>query len=626
MKINLKKAVKTFYPNPSFEQVYFEAIANSLDAGADEIKILIQMDSYDKPDTLKITIKDNGRGFTDDDFSKFSSLLEVDSADHKGLGRLVYLAYFSAIQFESCFEGAMRRTFQFDAQFSGTSEVKPHEEQSGSTITFKHFHGEKVKSYDYLVPERIKDSILKEFFPMLFARKEAGKHLSIEIALDVAKPNPDHAFVTSKAMLTLSDLPLLKQTCIQEPTLDFFQNIDIYYSASKDLRKERSIVTSICVDGRAISFDLIPVESVPQSYQVAFFFMSEFFVGKTNSSRQRLELPDEVTEKTLKAALRREAGRLIAQEIPAVVEENKKTKADLDEKFPHLAGYYPKDTPGLMVRATALEEAQRVFFAEQKKLLECETLDEARYEKALELSARALMEYVLYRARIIEKLKATNLDDSEEDIHRIIVPMKRIFHSQEWIEDSYNNNVWMLDDKYMSYDTVLSDQRMSQLLERIGGEAVQDDTRPDIAIVFSADPDKSAKVSVVIVELKKRGVELAKKEEVVSQLRQRARKLLQYYPGKIERIWFYGITDIDSEFRVSLKEDQFKELFSHGQLFYKQMPIITADENNPFYVDLFVMTFEALINDAESRNATFIRILRARIASFISDSGIIPAN
>jgi hypothetical protein len=544
----------------------------------------------------------------------------VDTADHKGLGRLVYLAYFNVAQFVSSFDGDKCRTFQFDSTFSGKCEVVAHGAQTGTIVEFKYFHGEKVKSYDYLVPTKVKEAILREFFPAFFARNAAGRQLSIHIHLDVVTPNPEYNFVTSSVSLSLKDLPILKKSSIQDPTLDFFQTIDIYYSVVQDLTKEKSLVTSICVDGRAVSCELIPLESVPSGHQLAFFFMSDFFIGKTNTSRQKLELPDQVTEKNLKTTLRREVGRLIAEEIPAVVQENIKTTSDLEQKFPHLSGYYPKDTAGLIVRSVALDEAQKVFFNEQKKLLECETLDEARYEKALELSARALMEYVLYRARIIERLRATNTDNSEEDIHRIIVPMKRTLRSEEWVEDAYNNNVWMLDDKYMSYDTVLSDQRMSQLMERIGGETVQDDTRPDLAIVFSGDPDTNPKVSVVIVELKKRGVELAKKEEVVSQLRQRARKLLRYYPDKIERIWFYGITDIDDEFRVSLKEDQFKELFSHGQLFYKQMPVITTDENNPFLVDLFVMTFEALINDAESRNATFIRILRARIASFISSS------
>jgi hypothetical protein len=323
MKINLKKAVKTFYPYASFEQVYFEAIANALDAGADEIKITVRMEAYDKPDTLRLTIQDNGRGFTDIDFEKFSSLLEVDSADHKGLGRLVYLAYFNAAQFESHFGGDKRRTFQFDSSFTGNSEVEDRKASSGTVVEFKHFSGEKVKSYDYLVPEKIKDSILREFFPALFNRKESGKQLSIRILLDVQKSNSEYGFVTSEASLTLADLPALKKASIQDSTLDFFQTIDIHYLVTRDVKKPTDIVTSICVDGRAVACDLIPIESVPSGYQLAFFFMSEFFVGKTNTSRQKLELPDEVTEKNLKTTLRREVGRLIAAEIPAVVEENK---------------------------------------------------------------------------------------------------------------------------------------------------------------------------------------------------------------------------------------------------------------------------------------------------------------
>lgn len=305
--------------------------------------------------------------------------------------------------------------------------------------------------------------------------------------------------------------------------------------------------------------------------------------------------------------------------IPSVVEDNRKTETELNSQFPHLTGYYPKDSPGLIIKNVALEEAQKTFFIDQRKLLECESLDESKYEKALELSARALMEYVLYRARIIDKLKAMSPADSEAEIHTLIVPMKRTFQNNAFIEDTFNNNVWMFDDKYMSYETVLSDKAMSKVVTEIALDDIDDAGRPDITIVFSGDPQTTKKVSVVVIELKKKGVKLAKKEEVVSQLRQRARKLLKYYDDKIERIWFYGITDIDQEFRRSLKEDQFKELFSHGNLFYKPQPIIVEDENNPFVVDMFVMTYGAFIEDAESRNSTFIRILKGRIARFVGE-------
>lgn len=155
---------------------------------------------------------------------------------------------------------------------------------------------------------------------------------------------------------------------------------------------------------------------------------------------------------------------------------------------------------------------------------------------------------------------------------------------------------------------------MSKVIQEIAQGEEPDLKRPDITIVFSANPVSSDKVDMVVVELKKHSLPLAKNEEVVSQLKQRARKLLKYYPDKIERIWFYGITDIDSEFRISLKEDGFKELFSHGSMYYKSQPIIVDDENKPFPVDLYVLTYDTFINDAESRNSTFLKLLKRHIA------------
>ena len=39
MKVKLSQAVKMFFSNSSLEMVYFEAIANALDANATEIEI-----------------------------------------------------------------------------------------------------------------------------------------------------------------------------------------------------------------------------------------------------------------------------------------------------------------------------------------------------------------------------------------------------------------------------------------------------------------------------------------------------------------------------------------------------------------------------------------------------------
>ena len=78
MKVKLSQAVKMFFGNSSLEMVYFEAIANALDANATEINIRIFTKALNLPETLQIEILDNGQGFTDERYKKFSNLFDVD--------------------------------------------------------------------------------------------------------------------------------------------------------------------------------------------------------------------------------------------------------------------------------------------------------------------------------------------------------------------------------------------------------------------------------------------------------------------------------------------------------------------------------------------------------------------
>lgn len=616
MKINLTKAISTFHQSPSYEQVYFEAVANALDSGADEINIQIKIDSFDTPDTLELIIKDNGMGFSEKNFEKFCRLLDVENNKHKGLGRLVYLEYFNEVKIESSYEGIKKREFLFSREFTGesneTSDVTKVEDTHGSIFYFSGYRKGRIYSYEYLRPESIKDSLIQQFFPLLFSKKELGRTLRLEIVLEVNHPNVENNFLSSTASLTLDNLPNLKRTTFQDPRQDFYASFDIHYSINR-VDGERSIYTAVCIDDRALKYDLIPIDAIPIGYQLRFLFISDYFDGKTNASRQKLELPDEITEKNLKAKLREEISHLIYAEIPTIESANQQIREELNNYYPHLQGYFPMHTEGLILRQPALEEAKNKFFIEQQKILECENLDDVQYEKALELSSRALAEYVMYRIRIISKLKSMTHKNDEKELHKLIVPMRKTLKQQEFDDDIYNNNVWVLDDRFMSYNTILSDEYMSKVIQEITLDEIEDNSRPDITMVFSNSPDEETVFNVVVVELKKLGLPLAKNEEVVSQLRQRARKLLRYFPDKIEKIWFYGITDIDSEFRISLLEDGFKELFSHGQMFFKTQDIIVSDENKPFKVDLFVMTYESLISDAESRNETFLKILKSTI-------------
>ena len=80
-----EEAVRLFFQNPSLEQVFKEAIANSLDANATRVSVDIFIDSFDKQETLQLTITDNGEGFTDERYEKFCELLKVEEDSHKGV-------------------------------------------------------------------------------------------------------------------------------------------------------------------------------------------------------------------------------------------------------------------------------------------------------------------------------------------------------------------------------------------------------------------------------------------------------------------------------------------------------------------------------------------------------------
>ena len=86
-------------------------------------------------------IRDNGSGFTDENFKRFRSLLQSKDDNHKGLGRLVYLAYFNKVHVESTHDGTKHRIFDFTEDFNGesVSTVLSKPEDSYSQFAFSDF-------------------------------------------------------------------------------------------------------------------------------------------------------------------------------------------------------------------------------------------------------------------------------------------------------------------------------------------------------------------------------------------------------------------------------------------------------------------------------------------------------
>lgn len=626
MDIETSGAIKLFFPNPSLTLVYFEALANALDAGATEVSIDIDVQAYDKPDTLKITVTDNGDGFTDENFDRFKTLLKPRDKFHKGIGRLVFLNYFGRVEVVST-RDKWQRKFVFKEGFDGNAPLQAlgQVQEAKTTLTFTGFTGARVKSYDDLKPDAIKPLLIEQFLPTLGARKRDCKEFKISISLKTSESNAQKEFFPHEVTITPDDLPSMIKITIQDDSLDAFSTIDMHYHV-EPVSGKGSLLVAFSIDGRTIPVNLIPASSFPTGYMGVFLFESEMFHSNADSSRQKLILPDGLQEASLYRVLRREVGKVLADKIPKITEKNEKVKEEFEEQFPHLLGYFEDDTVGLIDRDDALEIAQQKFFRVQKQVLQAETLTDAAYEKSLELSSRTLTEYILYRDKIIGRMKEMTADNAESEIHNLIVPRFKEFSQEAMPSEIYQNNAWLLDDKFMVFRTILSERRMDTVISAIqlDEEGADDAGRPDIAMIFSADPDSTGAVDVVIVEIKKKTDDEKENQYAINQLLDRAVKLAAHCPN-IQRIWYYAVIQISETMGTRLRQQNWAPLFSMGKLYYQEFRTERPD-GTVVPTPTFVVSFDAIVADAESRNHTFLEILRSGMKKYAEDHAVADAS
>lgn len=614
MDIEPSYASTILFSSSSFAQIYYEAVANAFDAGANEITISITTDGDISPNHLEIEITDDGEGFTEERFDRFRRLKKPTDPYHKGLGRLVYLQYFTAVNVISVFDNKkkkQKRVFAFSDTFKGESEITETSasDQQGSVLRFSGFSGNRLKSYDDIKPKTLRDNLLEQFLPFFIDRKRSKKDFKITIQLETKKVNEHKDFFSEIQRLTVTDVPAFKTITFKDISVHAFADITMSYMLRQGMG-ENLRMTAVCVDSRTIPIKILAPHAIPPNHSAIFLFESELFSGRSDSARQRLTLPNDVSEANLYRLLRNEMSKVLHDVFPEIGKANTETKKEFENKYPHLSGLFDDNTVGIIDKDEAIEIAQRRFFKKQKEVLESENLDDATYEKSLEVSSRTLTEYVLYRDFIIKCLANINGTDKEETIHNIIVPRYKQFNGDSLIDGIYSNNAWILDDKFMSFRTILSEARMQQVISSItlSEEMVKDDGRPDISMIFSAEPSEVEKVDVVVIEIKKRVADDKEGPYAITQLLRRAEKLAIHCPN-IQRIWYYAVIEIDNNLSKLLKTMKWTPLFSKGQVFYQDFEVEGID-GSPVLTPICLISFDAIIKDAAARNHTFLEILK----------------
>lgn len=298
MKINLRTAVSRLFPKHSFEMIYIEAIANALDAKATTITIDI---NYKEGKFNHFRIIDNGIGIDESRYQRFSNLMDVQDASHKGQGRLVYLHYFNDIQFKSIYKengNVFERNFAFNYDFDDSlcKIVSTSDKYTKTEISFSGFLKDRIRNKDNLNPAKIKEIILSEFLPAFYKMKEDAQDLNIEI-----KSNIDN--LSSSDIISTNDIPDFSCLRIENDELknigfkllnkingDLFREpLSLYYHV-KNTSKESSIVTSFAIDNRAIKVPIINKENYIDGFDAIFFMHSKCFDGQVDPTRQELTI------------------------------------------------------------------------------------------------------------------------------------------------------------------------------------------------------------------------------------------------------------------------------------------------------------------------------------------------
>lgn len=619
MEIEISQAIKTFFSNTSLRMVFCEAIANSLDANAENINISIEIEDYKKPSTLSIEIHDDGDGFGNDGLKRFSKLLTPKDALHKGIGRLIFLEYFNKVDISSRWESTSIE-FIFDEKFD-KDLLKPEYSIPGksfSRLKFHDFKKQKIKSYNDINPIHLKDEIIREFLPKFLEFKEIDRNFKISISLNTKTENEQKSFANEIVKITPNDIPKTEKTSFEFSQLGQNITIKIDYFVNQNTYAASRLDTYLNIDKRCIPFNLFNSKIIPTYYSAFFLFSSHIFHTSSDNSRQKLILPESIDEQILFEQMREAISGIVFSKIPEIKEKNRTVIETAERKYPHLVGLFNGKTYGLIDSNNAILEAQYKFFSQQRKILECEDLNENDYNESIELSSRVLTEYILHRDKIIATMEAMDKSDPETKIHELICPRYNKFSQADVYDEIYRNNAWLLDDKFMSFRTILSEAQTLDVIKEITPHANPNEEisgRPDISLIFSGDPYQESPVDVVIVELKRKNLDYRDNSYVLFQLLERAQKLTDYCEN-IQRMWYYAIIDFTPELERAAKQLNFVELHSKGKVFYRETQTTRESDNKSISTPILLISFDAIINDAKSRNHTFLEILKKSIREF----------
>ncbi len=589
----------------SARDVIREALTNSIHAGgtlitvdlhfSDRQKEISGVANEERKVLEQITITDNGEGFTETNLKCFDEICTDHKNDigGKGVGRLAFLKYAERVEIQSQLENEFVEFIYTPAFKPDDVKTLPKLGERSTRIQLSNLK-EKINTQ---VPKLV-NSICDDLRLLLFLKHQAGQSITIRF--------------THNSRQKFEELFDFHGEQIQSQiSKEFgFQGYIFKCYGFRDEPPKKGIVAMLCADELCIEEYVISKRFDVCRHLI--FVTSTYFNERSNMERQRLEIPKTEDDVDLATHISRESLMpKLHEECLAMIEEfdGKDIQNFKSENIKKLQKYYPFIAINSLGGNAAMLDAEAVvktYRAEQERIEDklVEQLEAGKpvsWDDISHLASEDLARFIVHRALVIESLVNLPPSSAEDAIHSAILPKKSDGSVLR------ENNVWLVDDKFLSYSSVFSDVGLTKILKNVGDRTYEkQNRRPDVAAFFSKDSESKPN-KLVIIEFKKTSADYLENVKALAQCRLYASEIVEQIPT-VREVFAYSVLDINDEFYRELKQTKYHDVFSlNERVVYSDFEI---GANNEIPMHLYVMPASALVREAKARNRVFEEVLR----------------
>lgn len=653
MKVNIVQAVRRIKGRPDFFRPLYESIINSIQAEADIIKISFQIENIEDEESdyniIGYDIWDNGHGFKDEDIDAFLTLYTDRNSDKGALGsgRILCLKVFENIEIVSQTKNIgntkgkeTKIDFNVNFNFNSIEEIDSKNKDSDISYTIVKYKNLKPEYKNKrFIPNDIKENIFIELLPLFIEYNKNNKDLTIYI----------------------NNEKWIDKNSINDKISEYSFEEETFSLSCDNTQREFKLYYRICNDANKVNRQFYAaayrkikdfpndtkVNNLPDNPSIIFCLTSDYFKEIVDDSREDFVISinqnnptDEapITIPAINTELKKILEGIIIKKFPNIKDDFNLKKDRIINENPYLTRYVKEIEDFTKNEDEIKKEAEKLFNNSSKKIkervkkfsddiLQTRNFQKDRYieitKEFTETGQEQLAHYFAYRQVIIEMLKNiyevnTNKDAKDKfdegEIHDLIMPKKTENYDSN--SNIVQNNFWLFDDKFMTFNFAASDSTMKKLRDALKNEKLDEipqgyeEDRPDILVLYSDDEKSDSLKDVVIVELKKIGVGAYDKSKALDQLVIYANIFRKIMTSKIKDIFVYSFFEFDAKIEELLRIRGYQPdiLSANGHKLHYYYSY-----NAPVGAYINVLSFESVIFTANRRNKLFLNILTGKI-------------